>query len=183
MARRKQSSVDDNAFLGDDMDGLGLEPGFLEEEFMEIDYVEPAQQPITQSQAQQQQGVGMEELEPTSSGNGDQEEDALLPVDLFETEDRLILKARVSGVKKTDLDIAIDKGVVTISGVLSSADSEDITQYHLQECYWGRFYREVTLPVPVKENDESIDATLDDGVLTLVFIKEKIETAKRIKIS
>ncbi len=111
------------------------------------------------------------------------EEDAQLAVDLFETEDKLVLKARVAGVDKSDIDLEFAEGLVTISGVLSSNDNEEITQYHLQECYWGKFYRQVKLPVPVKEGDEFIDAVLDEGVLILTFIKEKTDTAKKIKIN
>ncbi|HRV76284.1 MAG TPA: Hsp20/alpha crystallin family protein [Candidatus Saccharimonadales bacterium] len=112
-----------------------------------------------------------------------EEEDAQLAVDLYETEDKLILKARVAGVDKSDIDLELNEGVITISGVLSSNDSDEITQYHLQECYWGKFYRQVKFPVPVKEDEESIDAVLDEGVLILTFIKEKTDTAKKIKIS
>lgn len=111
------------------------------------------------------------------------EEDAQLAVDLYETEDKLILKARVAGVDKSDIDLELNEGVITISGVLSSNDSDEITQYHLQECYWGKFYRQVKFPVPVKEDEGSIDAVLDEGVLILTFIKEKTDTAKKIKIS
>jgi HSP20 family protein len=111
------------------------------------------------------------------------DEDAMLGVDLYETEDKLVLKARIAGVDKSDIDLEFADGVVTISGVLSSNDSEEITQYHLQESYWGKFYRQIKLPVPVKEGDEFIDAVLDEGVLILTFVKEKTDTAKKIKIN
>ena len=191
MARRRQVPVEDNMLLDDtDLGAAFLDDGFAEIESMELEYGDTnisSQTPNAGdskenlASANDQNAPVIEEIEVDTVI--EEELDAQLPVDLFETEDRIILKARVAGVKKGDLDIAIDGGKVTIRGVLNSADSEDIVQYHLQECYWGKFYRDVELPVPVKENDESIDATLDEGVLTLTFIKDKVETAKKIQIS
>jgi len=144
-----------------------------------------AEQPQQQSQRDNSQQDEPQQVEIVEEEILEVEEavDAELPVDLYETEDKLILKARVAGVDKSDVDLEFADGVVTISGVLSSNDSEEVTQYHSQECYWGKFYRQIKLPVAVQEGDDSIDAVLDEGVLILTFIKEKSDTAKKIKIS
>ena len=102
-----------------------------------------------------------------------------LAVDVYETSDRLVVKARTAGVNKQDLDVSISDGVLTISGTLSSGD-DDVTQWHKQECYWGEFSRVIELPVPVKE--EEVEAVLKDGVLTISFTKIKQEQARRIQI-
>ncbi len=169
MARRKQLPTNDDSMLLED-DAFGA--AFLDEELvLEGDQeAETAEEPVE---------VAVVEEEVVELA----EEDAQLAVDLYETEDKLILKARVAGVDKSDIDLELNEGVITISGVLSSNDSDEITQYHLQECYWGKFYRQVKFPVPVKEDEDSIDAVLDEGVLILTFIKEKTDTAKKIKIS
>ncbi len=112
------------------------------------------------------------------------EEDDTVPgqlaVDVYETEERLVVKARTAGVNKQDLDVSISDGILTISGTLSSGDDTDATQWHIQECYWGEFSRTLALPVAVKE--EEVEAVLKDGVLTISFTKVKSEQARKIQI-
>lgn len=103
-----------------------------------------------------------------------------LAVDVYETEDRLIIKARTAGVNKDDLDVSISDGILTISGTLSSGDDSDAINWHIQECYWGEFSRTLALPVPVKEDE--VEAVLKDGVLTIGFSKIKQEQARKITI-
>lgn len=103
-----------------------------------------------------------------------------LAVDVYETEDKLLVKARTAGVNKEDLDVSISDGILTISGTLSSGDDTDATNWHIQECYWGEFSRTLALPVAVKEDE--VGAVLKDGVLTISFGKIKQEQAKKITI-
>lgn len=102
-----------------------------------------------------------------------------LAVDVYETKEKLIVKARTAGVNKADLDVSISDGILTISGTLSSGE-EEVEQWHLQECYWGDFSRTLALPVQVKE--EEVEAVLKDGVLTIGFTKIKQEHARKIEI-
>lgn len=103
-----------------------------------------------------------------------------LAVDVYETEEKLIVKARTAGVNKEDLDVSISDGILTISGTLSSGDDSDAINWHIQECYWGEFSRTLALPVSVKEDE--VEAVLKDGVLTIGFSKIKQEQAKKIQI-
>ena len=103
-----------------------------------------------------------------------------LAVDVYETENKLVVKARTAGVNKEDLDVSISDGILTISGTLSSGDDTDAINWHIQECYWGEFSRTLALPVSVKEDE--VDAVLKDGVLTISFNKFKQEQAKKIQI-
>lgn len=103
-----------------------------------------------------------------------------LAVDVYETEEQLVVKARTAGVNKEDLDVSISDGILTISGTLSSGDDTDATNWHIQECYWGEFSRTLALPVAVKEDE--VGAVLKDGVLTITFGKVKQEQAKKITI-
>jgi len=102
-----------------------------------------------------------------------------LAVDVYETKEKLIVKARTAGVNKTDLDVSISDGILTISGTLTSGEDE-VELWHLQECYWGTFSRTLALPVQVKE--EEVEAMLKDGVLTISFTKIKQEHARKIEI-
>jgi len=102
-----------------------------------------------------------------------------LAVDVYENDERLVVKARTPGVNKSDLDVSISDGILTISGTLSSGD-EDATQWHMQECYWGEFSRTIALPIAVKEDE--VEAVLKDGILTISFTKVKQEQARKIEI-
>lgn len=103
-----------------------------------------------------------------------------LAVDVYETAEKLIVKARTAGVNKGDLDVSISDNQLTIRGTLSSGSEEGVENYFLQECYWGEFSRTIALPVPVKE--EEIEAVLKDGVLTISFGKVQQDTVKKIQV-
>ena len=103
-----------------------------------------------------------------------------LAVDVYETDEQLIVKARTAGVNKEDLDVSISDGILTISGTLSSGDDAVATNWHIQECYWGEFSRTLALPVAIKEDE--VGAVLKDGVLSITFSKVKQEQAKKITI-
>jgi HSP20 family protein len=103
-----------------------------------------------------------------------------LAVDVYETKEQLVVKARTAGVNKNDLDVSISDNQLTIRGTLSSGSEEGVENYFLQECYWGEFSRTIALPVPVKE--EEIEAVLKDGVLTISFSKLQQDTVKKIQV-
>ena len=116
----------------------------------------------------------------TSWGESEDDFPGQLAVDVYETEDQLVVKARTAGVNKEDLDVSISDGILTISGTLSSGSDSDATNWHIQECYWGEFSRTVALPVAVKEDEAQ--ASLKDGVLTITFPKVQQEQAKKIQV-
>ncbi len=112
-----------------------------------------------------------------------EEDDAVpgqLAVDVFETRERLVVKARTAGVNKKDLDVSIADNTLSIRGTLSAGEEAGVENYFVQECYWGEFSRSIALPVPVKE--EEIEAVLKDGVLTISFTKVKQDTVKKIQV-
>ena len=114
----------------------------------------------------------------------DQDQDDPVPgqlaVDVYETKEKLIVKGRVAGVNKGDLDVSISDNTLTVKGTLSSGTEEGVENYFLQECYWGEFSRTLALPVAVKEDE--VEAVLKDGVLTISFTKVKQEQAKKIQV-
>lgn len=111
------------------------------------------------------------------------EEDAVpgqLAVDVYETKEKLIVKARTAGVNKQDLDVSLSDNTLSIRGTLSAGGEHEVENYFVQECYWGEFSRSIALPVPVKEDE--VEAVLKDGVLTITFTKVNQETVKKIQI-
>ena len=119
--------------------------------------------------------------EPVDDWEEDEDIPGQLAVDVYETADKLIIKARTAGIERKDLDVSISDNILTISGVLSGGEDDKATQWHIQECYWGEFSRTIALPVQVKE--DGVEAVLKDGVLTISFEKEKTESPKRILIN
>lgn len=130
----------------------------------------PQQQPAAQNDTQAD--ASWEEGEDDFPGQ--------LAVDVYETNDELVVKARTAGVEKEDLDVSISDGILTITGTLSSGDDTAATNWHIQECYWGEFSRTLALPVAVKEDEAK--ASLKEGVLTISFPKVQQEQAKKIAI-
>jgi HSP20 family protein len=120
---------------------------------------------------------------PTAPADEWDESDDLpgqLAVDVYETREKLVVKARTAGVNKNDLDVSIADNTLSIRGTLSAGNEDDVENYFVQECYWGEFSRSIALPVPVKE--EEIEAVLKDGVLTISFAKVKQDTVKKIQV-
>jgi HSP20 family protein len=103
-----------------------------------------------------------------------------LAVDVYETREKLVVKARTAGVNKNDLDVSIADNTLSIRGTLSAGNEEDVENYFVQECYWGEFSRSIALPIAVKEDE--IEAVLKDGVLTISFTKLKQDSVKKIQI-
>ena len=132
--------------------------------------------------------LGEEEIvqhqsQPTQQEDEWDEEEAVpgqLAVDVYETKDKLVVKARTAGVNKNELDVSISDNTLSIRGSLNAGYEEDVENYHLQECYWGEFSRSLVLPIPVKEDE--IEAVLKDGVLTVSFTKVKQDTVKKIQV-
>ena len=170
MARKQdEMSLDDElaaAFMDDNSGDMLVEE-------------EPVDTPVdTQSTVTEQ--IYEEEV---ADDDWDEDEDipGQLAVDVYETADKLIIKARTAGIERKDLDVSISDNILTISGVLSGSEDDKVTQWHIQECYWGEFSRTIALPVQVKE--DGVEAVLKDGVLTVSFEKEKTEAPKRILIN
>ena len=158
----------DDLLIDDDLAAAFLNEGGDDAPVQEIEAVETTEVP-----SEPEEG---EEWEPADDFPGQ------LAVDVYETADKLVVKARTAGISKQDLDVSISDNILTISGVLSGGEDEQTTRWHIQECYWGEFSRTIALPVQVREDENSVKAELKDGVLTITFDKEKVEAPKKIEI-
>lgn len=152
-------------------DDLLLEEDELTAAFLGDEAALPTEQPQAPAAA-----------EPTAEDEWDEDETVpgQLAVDVYETKEKLVVKARTAGVNKNDLDVSISDNQLTVRGTLSSGSEEGVENYFLQECYWGEFSRTIALPVPVKEDE--IEAVLKDGVLTISFGKVQQDTVKKIQV-
>jgi len=100
------------------------------------------------------------------------------PVDIFEKQEQLVLRAEVPGVQREDLDVRIENGVLTLHG--ERKQESDVTEgnTHLTERSYGSFTRSFSLPTTV--DAARIAATYKDGVLEITV--PKAETAKSKKV-
>jgi len=158
MARGSQQQQDEDLLMGDD-----ITAAFLSED---------EEVPAPEEAGPAPQAPVEEEWEEEPTGQ--------LAVDVYETREKLVVKGRVAGVNKSDLDVSISDNTLTVRGTLSAGNEDEVENYFLQECYWGEFSRSLVLPVPVKE--EEIEAVLKDGVLTISFAKVKQDTIKKIEV-
>lgn len=99
-------------------------------------------------------------------------------VDIYETQDNLVLLADLPGVTREDLTIKLDDEVLTIEGAAHASAAPG--QHLLTEYISGTFYRQFTVGEAI--NREKIDAKLKNGVLELVLPKAEKAKPKRIEV-
>lgn len=102
-----------------------------------------------------------------------------LAVDIYQTENDLVILSAIAGVKPENLDITIEGDILTIRGEREKPEQEK-GDYFVQECYWGPFSRQIILPTEI--DSEKIEAKLRDGILTIRLPKLQKEKKKKIKI-
>ena len=102
-----------------------------------------------------------------------------LAVDMYQTENELVILSAIAGVKPEDLNLYLEGEVIFIEGERKKPIDEE-GDYFLQECYWGKFSRKIVLPVEI--NPEKISATFKDGILTIRIQKLSKERKRKILI-
>lgn len=107
-------------------------------------------------------------------------EEGQLTIDVYQTDDHIIVKSTVAGVDPEDLEINITAESVTIRGARRQEEKVEEKDYLYQECFWGRFSRSVILPQEV-DADKSV-ASLKNGILTIKMPKLNKQKAKKLKI-
>ena len=108
--------------------------------------------------------------------------DSTLAVDVYETDQDVVVKMPVPGIKPDDLDITITGDTVTVRGESKdeSEDSDSARNYFFKEVRYGSFARSVTLPAVVSA--DKVEAETEDGVLTLTMPKADETKPKSIKV-
>ena len=86
-------------------------------------------------------------------------------VDVYETNDDVMVKAELPGVKKEDVQVSIEGETLTLTGETRHTNEAKDDGYYRREMRYGSFHRTISLPVPVKQDD--ISAKFEDGILTI----------------
>lgn len=102
------------------------------------------------------------------------------PVDILEDEHNILLQAEIPGVKEGDLNITLENNVLTITGERKFKDEEKKENFHRMERRYGKFTRSFTLPGGV--DFEKVNATFDNGILTITLPKKEEFKPKQITI-
>ena len=102
------------------------------------------------------------------------------PVDIFEKQDHLVIRAEVPGVQMADMDVRIENGVLTLHG--ERKQETDVTEEnaHRMERVYGAFTRSFSLPTTV--DAAKVTASYKDGVLEVTVPKAETAKSKSIEI-
>lgn len=103
-----------------------------------------------------------------------------LPVDVYQTEDEVVVKASIPGIKPEDIDISVTGDTLSIRGEAREEEEEKSGQYHLRERMYRSFARALTLPSSV--DPDKAQAEFKDGVLKLTLPKLEEAKTKRIAV-
>ncbi|AFM24651.1 Hsp20/alpha crystallin family protein [Desulfomonile tiedjei] len=101
-------------------------------------------------------------------------------VNISENENEILVTAEIPGIEKNDLDISLSGDVLTIKGEKKAEHEEKTENMHRIERSYGSFSRSFALPCEVQE--DKINASYKDGVLSLKLPKAENCKAKSIKI-
>lgn len=107
------------------------------------------------------------------------ETEGQLAVNVFQTENDLVIQAAIAGIRAEDLDIQIEDEVINLKGKRENPLKE-AGDYFIEECYWGPFSRKIILPVEV--DSSQADASMKEGVLTIRLPKIIREKKKRLVV-
>jgi HSP20 family protein len=110
----------------------------------------------------------------------EENEEAELAVDVYQTGSDIVIQTMVAGVRPEDLEITIARDMVTISGSREESRIIEEENYFSKELYWGRFSRTISLPAEVEP--EEVDATERHGLLTIKLQKVDKEKKNNIKV-
>jgi HSP20 family protein len=103
-----------------------------------------------------------------------------LAVDMYETDDAVVVKSSISAVKPEDVDVSITGDTLTIKGETKAEEEVKEENYIRRERRYGSFCRSLTLPLPVVA--DKAEAEFENGVLTLTLPKAEEVKPKAIKV-
>jgi len=138
----------------------------------------------SEDEKKQEEGFSIKISEMQESKKNQEEKwletEGQLAVDVFQTEDDLVIQATIAGIKGDNLDIAIEGDKVTIRGKRERPTKDEKINYFYQECYWGPFSREIILPVEI--DPTRAVALFKEGVLVIRMPKISREKKRKIFI-
>lgn len=105
----------------------------------------------------------------------EENEEAELAVDVYQTPTDIIVQTMVAGVKPEDLELSIARDMITIKGKREESRNIDEENYFSKELYWGKFSRTISLSQEIEP--EEVEATEKHGLLTIKL--QKVDKNKK----
>ncbi|MHB1118254.1 MAG: Hsp20/alpha crystallin family protein [Minisyncoccota bacterium] len=103
-----------------------------------------------------------------------------LGVDVYQTDDMIVIQAMVAGVASEDLSVSVTREMVTIKGKREAPKGIATENYFYQELYWGAFSRTILLPAEIETED--VEATERRGLLTIKLPKIDKRRIQSVKV-
>ncbi len=101
-------------------------------------------------------------------------------VDMYQTDNDVVVKTAVPGIKPEDVQISITGDTLTIKGEIKENNDNKQKAYHIREQRWGSFERTLSLPTDVKADKATAD--FENGVLTITLPKAEEVKPKTITV-
>ncbi|OGN09593.1 MAG: hypothetical protein A3J46_02435 [Candidatus Yanofskybacteria bacterium RIFCSPHIGHO2_02_FULL_41_11] len=114
------------------------------------------------------------------SASGGDDYDGQLTVDVYQTDDDIVIQSTIAGVDQNDIDIAVTNDMVTIKGRRTMPEKIKSSDYYYQELFWGPFSRSIILPEDV--DADSARASMKNGLLTIRLPKLAKTKIKKVRI-
>ena len=121
-----------------------------------------------------------EEEGETHSVEEPTQEEGQLTIDVYQTDNEIIIKSTIAGTRPEDLDIDITSDMITIRGKRVQDEKIKPENYFYQECYWGPFSRSVILPQDIIP--DQADASMKNSILTIRLPKTESLRTKKLKV-
>lgn len=103
-----------------------------------------------------------------------------LSVDMYQTNDAIVIRALVAGVSPSDLDISITRDMVTLRGVREEFQESADDNYYHRELFWGSFSRTLLLPEEIVIDEA--DAEEKHGMLEIRLPKLDKNRSTQLKV-
>ena len=154
-----------------------------------LEIKQPTESPV---ENEEEGGAMREEERPSFSGGVKEDKSSFPPfadaqaaegqlaIDVYQTEDDLVVQSAIAGVRPENLDIVLEKDILSIKGLREKPFNEE-GDYFSQECYWGPFSREIILPAEVNPNQAK--AQMKEGVLTIRIPKILREKKRKVVVT
>ncbi len=101
-------------------------------------------------------------------------------MDVYEDKNNVVVETPLAGVKPEDVDVSVEKGVLTVQGQTKKEHEVDDKNYYRKEMRSGSFYRQVALPAAVNEDD--VKAEFEDGVLRIKCPKAEPSKVRKVNV-
>jgi len=102
------------------------------------------------------------------------------PVDIYEDDQSVVIKAEVPDVDQKDIEVRIENNTLTLKGERKHSSEIKKENYYRVERYFGQFQRSFSLPQSI--NQEKVQATCEKGILTITLPKREEVKPKQITV-